>query len=293
METLEMNKPRETNTPTLPPPTIRTPQTGDQFLTKKIPVSGSSTLKPPAKVWVYFHKGWWEPNSQFEVREDGTWEGILDWKFAMPYGSNSIVARHEQGMEYSEDTAPVTFTIKLPVVQFTHPPEEGYVGQGTSFAGTGQPGAHVTVVMSDDESKVLGTGPVYSTSEWHVGGSGDVVLRPGKTCVKAQSCMNGECVWTEAHCFFVRPSQPTIRLPYPGEVDSHVEVSGLGHPGASMEVWLIGNPSMSLGKGVVDDESWTWNIPVHLPAGDCVIEAVQTVSEVASVPSASRTYHVK
>ncbi|MFJ4543771.1 hypothetical protein ACIP1X_09230 [Pseudomonas sp. NPDC088885] len=287
-----MNTPRETNAPTLPPPTIRTPQTGAQFLTKKIPVSGTSTLKPPAKVWVYFHKGWWEPNSQFEVREDGTWGGILDWKFAMPYGSNSIVARHELGMEYSEDTAPVTFTIKLPVVQFTHPPEDGYVDQGTAFTGTGQPGSDVTVVMADNESRVLGTGPVYSSYEWAVGGGGDIILDPGKTCVKALSRMNGESVWTESHCFFVRPPQPIVRLPRSGEVESEVEVSGLGHPGALMEAWLIDNPSVSLGKGVVK-ESWEWSIPVQLPAGDCVIEVVQTFNEVASIPSASRSYQVK
>ncbi|MFJ2479432.1 hypothetical protein ACIOWE_04070 [Pseudomonas sp. NPDC087598] len=285
-----MNKPRETKAPTLPPPTIRFPKNGDEFPSKKIPVSGTSTLKTPAKVWVYVHEGWWEPNSQFEVKEDGTWEGILDWKFAMPYGDNSIVARHERGMEYSEDSAPVTFTVKLPAVEFILPAENEYANQGVLFTGTGQPGAQVTVVMADDVSKVLGEGPVYSGSDWAV--SANIALEPGRTCVKARSRINNETSWTDPHCFFVRPPEPLIQSPYSGEVESRVEIRGLGYPGATLEIWLIGNPSISLGKGTMN-EFREWKIPVQLPAGNCVIEAIQTFNGVASNPSESRTYQVK
>lgn len=272
--------------PTLEPPAFNTPRNGDSFPTNKIPVSGTSYLRPPTKVWVLFDKGHWEPNTVFEVDENGRWGGTLDWGYALEPGTNKIVARHERGAEYSNDSAPVTFNIEMSAIFIETPTEGSEVPPATAFTGRGVPGATVKVVMAENESEVVATGDVYSGGDWRVSGQNDYLLPPGNVSVKARLVYNdGLSPWSEPRSFIVTIYPPQILVPASNAVaPSRTEISGRGFPGALVEVKTADTPAISLGTVKVGDDK-TWLLPVVLDQGIYEIEAFQTNRGMTSTPS--------
>ncbi|MNM79254.1 hypothetical protein D3C76_963790 [compost metagenome] len=289
-----MRTPEDNKNPTLDPPVFTTPRNGDRYPTNKIPVQGTSYLRPPTKVWVLFNKGHWEPNTVFDVRDDGSWGGTLDWGYALEPGTNSIVARHEQGSEYSSDSEPVTFHIELPDITIGTPAEGAEVPPATGYSGRGTAGATVTVVMAENENEVVGRGDVFSGGDWSAGGQGDYVLPPGKVCVKARLTHNdGVSPWSEPRCFYVTIYPPQVMVPVRGaQVPSRTEISGRGFPGAIVEVKTVGASVISLGTVEVNDEK-NWRLPVELAEGAYEIEAFQTNRGVTSPPSSKVGFTVR
>lgn len=163
--------------------------------------------------------------------------------------------------------------LDAPVI--TSPTEGEFTDEFPTIAGTGVPGATVTVT---EGGTVIGTAVVADDGTWSLVPTDP--LAPGEHTIEATQEINGLVSAASDPVSFIvdttAPAAPIITSPAGGEEtgDTTPTVTGEGEPGATVEVSVDGE---SVGTAVVaDDGTWSLVPNSELSCGEHEVTATQT-----------------
>ena len=256
----ETTEETEEESPQIDAPELESPVLTDGLEAGDVSLSGSGTPGSTVRIWL---DG--VDVGTAEVGADGSWSYDLD----LEAGSREIslealdadgnVAATADSLTF--DVAAPAITLDIPTLNLIDGSSPG--GQPT-LSGSGTPGSEVGIVV---DGELLGTATVADDGTW----SFDVDLAAGDYDVRLQAIDLEGNVAGESEGFglsFGTPEPdfvlPTFNLPDVGLLGGDVMLSGIGTPGAEIEIVLNGEV---VGTAVVADDG-TWNFPATLPAGD-------------------------
>ncbi|WAC66772.1 Ig-like domain-containing protein [Agrococcus sp. SL85] len=260
------------------------------------PVDGSVTNDPTPEI-----RGTGEAGAVVAVEIDGEpaglapVDGLGDWTLTpiapLAEGERVVSATQTDGAGNASEAASVTVEVDLtaPAAPAIDAPVDGSVTNDTTplVAGTGEPGATVTVLVDGAEA---GTAPVDEAGEWSLQ-LVDALAEGERTIEATQTDVAGNGsgpASATVEIDLTDPEAPVIETPADGTVtnDTTPLVTGTGEPGATVLVVVDG---AEVGTAPVDEVGdWSLQLVDALVEGERTIDATQAdpasnASEAASV----------